>query len=170
MQEHVLLLDDDWFTCQKLVHLQLSKCWLVFSQYLYVLPVWGPALHTDSLSHLRWLHNCSAVRLTCDLHKYDHVSNHRECLGWLPVDSFVRYRSLLTLFQDYYTSRSVPFNPAFEFGGTHFNNSSKDGILSETFSTQSVALVELLTCKLVSGHFWVPWQSFCLLISMCYSS
>jgi len=33
---------------------------------------------------------------------------------WLPVDSFVRYRSLLTLFWEYYTSRSVPLNSAFD--------------------------------------------------------
>jgi len=74
---------------------------------------------SPSYRRLRQLHNCS-VRLTCDLHKYDHVSNHRERLGWLPVDSFVRYRFLLTLFQDYYTNRSIPFNPAFEFGHTHY--------------------------------------------------
>jgi len=92
---------------------------LVFSRYSYALPVWGPALHVDSLSRLRRLHNRS-VRLTCGLRKYDHVSNHRECLGWLPVNSFVRYRSLLTLFRDYYTSRSIPFNPALEFGHSHY--------------------------------------------------
>ena len=91
---------------------------LVFSRYSYALPVWGPSLNTDSLSRLRRLHNRS-VRLTCGLRKYDHVSKHREHLGWLPVDSFVRYRSLLLLCRDYYTSRSVPFNPAFEFGRTH---------------------------------------------------
>ena len=77
--------------------------------------VWGPGLNTDSLSHLRQLHNCS-FPLTCGLRKYDHVSKHREQLGWLPVDSFVRYCSLC---RDYYTSRSVPFNPAFEFSRTH---------------------------------------------------
>jgi len=57
---------------------------------------------------------------SCDLRKYDHVSNHRERLGWLPVDLFVRYCSLLTLFWDYYTSRRIPFNTAFEFGRTHY--------------------------------------------------
>ena len=56
--------------------------------------LWGPSLHTDSLSHLRWLHNlyCSGF---C---KWDHGSNHKECLEWLPVDLFARYRSLSKIF------------------------------------------------------------------------
>ena len=44
---------------------------------------------------------------------------YRAQLGWLPVDSFIEYRSLLSLFQDYYTGRGVPLNPEFEFGRTH---------------------------------------------------
>ena len=37
---------------------------------------------------------------------------------------------------------------------------TKNSILSETLSSQSVLLVEFFTSKLVSGHFWVPWQSY----------
>ena len=76
----------------------LVEC-LVFSRYSYALPVWGPAIHRDSLSRLSHLHNCG-IRLTCGLRKYNHVSQHRVRLGWLPVDSFVKYRSLITLFRD----------------------------------------------------------------------
>ena len=50
---------------------------LVFSRYSYALPVWGPALHTDSLARLRRIHNRS-VQLTCGLRKYDHVSKYIE--------------------------------------------------------------------------------------------
>ena len=95
----------------------LVEC-LVFSQYLYALPVWGPVAHRDSLSCLARLHN-RGVRLTCGLRKYDHVSQHRACLGWLPVESFVKYRSLITLFRDYYVGRGVSLNPALQFGRTH---------------------------------------------------
>ena len=95
----------------------LVEC-LVFSRYSYALPVWGPAAHRDSLSRLARLHN-RGVRLTCGLRKYDHVSQHRTRLGWLPVESFVKYRSLITLFRDYYVGRGVSLNPALQFGRTH---------------------------------------------------
>ena len=112
MQEHVLLLDDDWFTCIKLAIFNYQDVNRIFGLLsVFMCPACVGSSHSYRLlSCLRRLHNRS-VRLTCDLHKYDHVSNHRERLGWLPVDSFVRYHSLLTLFQDYYTTRSVPFNP-----------------------------------------------------------
>ena len=80
--------------------------------------MWGPAAHKNSLSRLIRLHN-HGVRLTCGLRKYDHVSQHRACLGWLPVESFVRYRSLITLFRDYYVDRGVSLDSAFQFGRTH---------------------------------------------------
>ena len=59
--------------------------------------MWGPAIHKDALSCLTHLHN-SGIRLTCDIHKYDHVSQYRAQLGWLRVESFIKYRSLFTLF------------------------------------------------------------------------
>ena len=45
---------------------------LVFSQYTYALPVWGPAISKDSMSWLQRMQN-RAVRMTCGLRKYDHV-------------------------------------------------------------------------------------------------
>ena len=84
----------------------------VFSRYSYVLPVWGPAAHKNSLSRLIRLHNCG-IRLTCGLRKYDHVSQHGTHLGWLSVESLVKYCSLITLFQDYYVGRGVLLDPAF---------------------------------------------------------
>ena len=81
--------------------------------------MWGLAAHRDSLSRLACLHN-RGVHLTCGLRKYDHVSQHRACLGWLLVESFVKYRSLIiTLFRDYYVGRGVSLNPALQFGRTH---------------------------------------------------
>ena len=49
---------------------------LVLSQF-YALPVWGPSLGTAAMS---WLHRlCNrAVRVTCGLQKYDHVSAARD--------------------------------------------------------------------------------------------
>ena len=65
----------------------LVEC-LVFSRYTYALPVWGPVIHKDSLYRLTRLHNRS-VWLTYGLHKYDHVSQHRTRLRWLPVESSI---------------------------------------------------------------------------------
>ena len=41
-------------------------------------------------------------------------------MGWLPIDSFVKYHSLLTLF-DYDTGGGVALNPAIQFGRTHLH-------------------------------------------------
>ena len=88
---------------------------LVFPLYTYALPVWGPAIHQDSLSRISRLHNRS-VRMTC---KYDQVSFHRARLRWLPVSMFIRYRSLLTMFYNYYLSKGVALNPPILFGTQH---------------------------------------------------
>ena len=46
---------------------------LIFSRLTYALPVWGPAIHQNSLSRINRLHN-RAVRITCGLHKSERVS------------------------------------------------------------------------------------------------
>ena len=76
--------------------------------------------HQDSLSRISRLHN-RAVRMTCNLCKYDHVSFHRARLRWLPVSMFIRYRSLLTMFYNYYLSKGVALNPPILFGTQHSN-------------------------------------------------
>ena len=53
----------------------LVEC-LVFSRYTYALPVWGTAIHKNSLSRLTCLYN-HGIRLSCGLCKYDHVTQHR---------------------------------------------------------------------------------------------
>jgi len=58
---------------------------LVFSQ-LYALPIWGPSLGVDATSRSQRLCN-HAVRVTCGLKKYDHVSAACHTLGLLPFDS-----------------------------------------------------------------------------------
>ena len=66
---------------------------------------------------LTHLYNCG-VMLTCGLCKYDHVTQHKAWLGWLPVDCFVKYHSLLTLF-NHYIGEGVARNPAIWIGCTH---------------------------------------------------
>ena len=91
---------------------------LVFSRYTYALPVWGPAIHKDSLSRISRLQN-RAVRMTCNLRKFDHVSHCRANLGWLPFSLFVQYRSLLTMFHNYYFDRGIALRPPILFGRQH---------------------------------------------------
>ena len=91
---------------------------LFFPRYTYALPVWGLAIHQDSLSRISRLHN-RAVRMTYNLRKYDHVSFHRARLRWLPVSMFIRYRSLLTMFYNCYLSKGVALNPPILFGTQH---------------------------------------------------
>ena len=91
---------------------------LVFSRYTYALSVWGPAIHQDSLSRISRLQN-RAVRMTCNLRKYDRISHHRGNLRWLSISSFIRYRSMLTMFDNYYLEKGVALEPPILFGVQH---------------------------------------------------
>ena len=91
---------------------------LVFSHCTYALSVWGLAIHQDSLSRISRLQN-RAVRMTCNLHKYDRISHHRDNLRWLSISSFIRYRSMLTMFDNYYLEKGVALEPPILFGVQH---------------------------------------------------
>ena len=66
---------------------------LVFSRLTYPLPVWGPAVHQNSLSRINRLHN-RAIRIVCGLCKLDHVSRHRQAIGWLSVPLLTQHHTL----------------------------------------------------------------------------
>ena len=70
---------------------------LVFSRIDYALPVWGPPLSQSQLAHLQRLQN-RCIRVTKCLRKYDHVSNHRQHLNWLPVSDQIIYLCHVLLF------------------------------------------------------------------------
>ena len=53
----------------------LVECLVFLVIRTYALPVWGTAIHKDSLSWLTHLYNCG-IQLTCGLCKYDRVSQH----------------------------------------------------------------------------------------------
>ena len=67
--------------------------------------------------HLQHQHNC-AVRIVKNLRKYDHVSSHRVSLGWLPVETLIRYQTLCTMYQLYH-KRTVLLDPSILFGSEH---------------------------------------------------
>ena len=75
------------------------------SRLTYALPVWGPVVHQDSLLRLNRLHN-RAVCITCGLRKSDHISSHRQSIGWLPVSLLIQRRTLCAM-MDQYTGRGT---------------------------------------------------------------
>ena len=91
---------------------------LVFSRYTYALSVRGPAIHQDSLSRILRLQN-RAVHMTCNLRKYDRISHHRGNLRWLSISSFIRYRSMLTMFDNYYLEKGAALESPILFGVQH---------------------------------------------------
>ena len=54
---------------------------LVLSHLYYCVAVWGPSLGSALLQRLQRMQN-RAVRLCCNLQKYDHVSAFYHRLGW----------------------------------------------------------------------------------------
>ena len=90
---------------------------LVLSQF-YALPVWGPSLGTAAMSRLQRLCN-RAVRVTCGLRKYDHVSAARYSLGWLPFDLLIQYHALALMYRLYISDNCVRLDPPLHFGSNH---------------------------------------------------
>ena len=90
---------------------------LVFSRLTYALPVWGPTIDQNSLSRINRLHN-RAVCITRGLHKSEHVSSHRQTIGWLSASSLIQQRTLCATL-DQYTSRSILLNPHIQYGCYH---------------------------------------------------
>ena len=73
---------------------------LVLSHLNYALCVWGTSLNTDLVSRLCRLYN-KAIRVTCGLKKFDHVSDCRLALGWLPLDFFIQFHALNVMYKYY---------------------------------------------------------------------
>ena len=73
---------------------------LIASHLVYALHVWGPSLSVGLLHRITRLHN-HGVRMIFGLRKYDHVSQHRFTLGWLPVDLVTRHHSLIAMYKQY---------------------------------------------------------------------
>ena len=51
-----------------------------------------------------------------DIYLYTH---HRGNLRWLSISSFIRYRSMLTMFDNYYLEKGVALEPPILFGVQH---------------------------------------------------
>ena len=110
------------YHCQQLPSriLKMLMDTLVLSQF-YALPVWGPSLGTAAVSRLQRLCN-RAVRVTCRLRKYNHVSAARYNLGWLPFELLVQYRTLVLMRRHYVHDNCVQLDPPLLFGPNHGHN------------------------------------------------
>ena len=81
---------------------------------------WGPAVHQDSMVRLNHLHN-RALRITCGLRKYNHISDHRRDIGWLSVFLLIQHRTLCPM-MDQYTGGGIQFNLPLQFRRLHIYN------------------------------------------------
>ena len=88
---------------------------LVFSHFVYSLPVWSPSLNVSLLHCIIRLHNCG-IRITSGLCKYDHVSHYRFALGWLPVGSVIQHHLLVAMYKQFRCIHCLLLGPPIEFG------------------------------------------------------
>ena len=90
---------------------------LVLSHLSYCVTVWGPSLRSILLQQLQRMQN-HAVRLCCNLWKYDHVLAFYYKLNWLPLPYFIRFKSLCLMYRQYRHFKCIPLEPPIIFGGT----------------------------------------------------
>ena len=90
---------------------------LVLSHLSYCVTVWGPSLRSILLQQLQRMQNC-AVRLCCNLQKYDHVLAFYHKLNWLPLPCFIQFKSLCLMYHQYHHFKCIPLEPPIIFGET----------------------------------------------------
>ena len=90
---------------------------LVLSHLSYCVTVWGPSLGSTLSQRLQRMQN-RAVRLCCNLRKYDHISAFYHKLNWLPLPCFIQFKSLCSMYRQYHHFKCIPLEPPIVFGGT----------------------------------------------------
>ena len=88
---------------------------LVQSHIYYALPVWGASLRLQLSSRLKRLQN-RAVRLAFSLKRYDHVSDYYKQLNWLPLDQFIKFCSICSMYKQFHQRCCIPLEPPIQFG------------------------------------------------------
>ena len=91
---------------------------LVQSHMYYSLLVWGPSLSLQLSSRLKRLQN-RAVHLAFSLKRYDHVSEYYKQLNWLPLDQFIKFCSICSMYKQFHQRCCIPFEPPIQFGQSH---------------------------------------------------
>ena len=146
---------------------------LVFSQYTYALHVWGPTISKDSMSLLQRMQN-RAVHMTCGLRKYDHVSQDRANLGWLPMSEFVKYRTILTMFGQHYLGEGILLQPPIDFGRKHSYRTIDVHLGLQTFFDSKKTLVSAsfgirLQCGRIHCHL-IYLMTLLIFMMVCSST
>ena len=59
------------------------------------------------------------VRLAFSLKRYDHVSDYYKQLNWLPLDQFIKFRSICSMYKQFHQRCCIPLEPPIQFGQSH---------------------------------------------------
>ena len=51
--------------------------------------------------------------------KYDHVSDYYKRLHWLPLNQFIKFRSVCSMYKQFHQGRCIPLEPQIQFGQSH---------------------------------------------------
>jgi len=103
--------------------------------------------------------------LACGLQKYDHVSQYQARLGWLPIDQFVEYKSVLAMFYQHYLGSGILIHLLNLVISAVIKLDSHHGLwiflavrhaLVSVFSGSYI--VELITISLASGCNQLLWK------------
>ena len=104
---------------------------LVLPRLSYCVAVWGPSLGSTLLQRLQRMQN-RAVRLCCDLQKYDNVSAFYHRLSWLPLPCFIQFWLLCLMHQQYHHIKCIPLEPPIVFGRTSSYNTKTPAYFANT--------------------------------------
>ena len=98
----------------------------------------------------------------------NHISHHRGNLRWLSISSFIRYRSMLTMFDKYYLEKGVALETPILFGVQHsYRTSYTDvqSILQPYHAVDWVLLRDFFDARLSTGGM-LYYQNFFMILQL----
>ena len=60
-----------------------------------------------------------AVRFAFSFKKYDHVSDYYKRLHWLPLDQFIKFCFVCSMYKQFHQGRCIPLEPPIQLGQSH---------------------------------------------------
>ena len=60
-----------------------------------------------------------AVRFAFSLKRHDHVFDYYRRLHWLPLDQFIKFHSMCSMYKQFNQNCCIPLEPPIQFGKSH---------------------------------------------------